>query len=152
MLLSSATLTLRITQFLLLNTFLLINSISLFFLALKSWIFCVPSILFSVFEFQIFVILWMLYMLVTVDQKLPEQTRLLLSHDSQVTSWKTLRKPFLMCPMKCVWSWPHDSWVTKYETFTKKAFDGLSKKEKDEKKGWHLQSFLRYRQTQEAFS
>ena len=150
MLLSSATLTLRITQFLLLNTFLLINSISLFFLALKSWIFCVPSILFSVFEFQIFVILWMLYMLVTVDQK--KHMAWHGSHDSQVTSWKTLRKPFLMCPMKCVWSWPHDSWVTKYETFTKKAFDGLSKKEKDEKKGWHLQSFLRYRQTQEAVS
>ena len=84
---------LNIFSFLFIQTVLLINSISLCF---SNWIFCQHSLnnwpnLFP--SFWLFLVLfWMLWTLVTAHKSCH------VPHTSQITTWGTIFRDFLMCP------------------------------------------------------
>ena len=142
---SNQLLNLNVFSLLFFQTFLVINSIPLYF---DPWIFCHP--LANLFpSFWLFCVLfWMLWMLVTVHKQCHVQ------HASQITTWATIfMERLFSVSRKWVRYWSHVFLITYYKP-SLKSFEqsaqkrGAKGKKKKKELEWQLQSFLRLMKTQ----
>ena len=128
---------LNIFSFLLRQTFLLINSISL---CSVPWIFFYP-LANSFPSFWLFLVLfWMLWMLVTVHKTCH------VAHASRITTWGTLfMERLFSLSNESVRSWSHAVLIIYHKTFAKKLKAVRSKpcREREKEKEKHLQSVMR---------